>query len=104
MAFVCSGGLDPLADLMDLFINLVNLWLLLGICLDALGADLYTLWCNTGSSCNILDPMSYQDKSSISLYFSRISWILLNSAVILLHRTSFCREGLKADNSCLLNE
>ena len=95
MAFVCNGGLDPVTDLMDLFINPVDLWLLLGICLGALGVDLYALWCNTGASCNILDLMSYREGSSISLDFSRISWILLNSAVIPLCRTSFCKEGLR---------
>ena len=104
MAFVCIGGLDPAADLLDLFINLADLQLVLGICLGALGAGLDAPWCNTGSSCNILDPMSYREESSISLYFSRISWILLNSAVISLCRTSFCKEGLKVDNSRLLNE
>ena len=104
MAFVCNGGFDPLADLADLFINPMDLWLLLGICLDTLGADLYALWCNTGSSCNTRDLMLYQEESSISLDFSRISWILLNSAVIPLCRTSFCREGFKADNSHLLKE
>ena len=104
VAFICNGGFDPLAGLVDLFMNLMDLWILLGICLDPLGADLFALWWNTGSSYNILDLMSYWEESSISLDFSRMSWILLNSAIIPLHRTSFCREGLKADNSHLLNE
>ena len=52
----------------------------------------------------ILDPISYQEESLISLAFSKISCILLNSAVIPLQSTSFCREGLKAAMSGLLHE
>ena len=51
-----------------------------------------------------LDPISYQDESSISLAFSKISSILLNSAVTPLQSTSFCRDGLKAAISRLLQE
>ena len=51
-----------------------------------------------------LDPISYRDESSISLAFSKISSILLNSAVIPLRSTSFCSDGLKAIISCLLQE
>ena len=51
-----------------------------------------------------LDLILYQDESSISLAFSKISSILLNSAVTPLWSTSFCRDGLKAAISHLLQE
>ena len=51
-----------------------------------------------------LNPISYRDESSISLAFSKISSILLNSAVTPLWSTSFCRDGLKAAISRLLQE
>ena len=62
----------------------------------------YTLLCVV--STDIWDLMSYHKESSMSFAFSSMSYLLLNSAVIPLHRTSFCKEGLKAASSCLLNE
>ena len=50
------------------------------------------------------DLMSYCEESSMSCAFSSMSCILLNSTVIPLHSTSFCKEGLKAAISCLLNK
>ena len=52
----------------------------------------------------VLNPILYREESLISLAFSKISSILLNSAVIPLQSTSFCREGLKAAISRLLHE
>ena len=52
----------------------------------------------------ISNPISYQEQSSIFLAFSKISSILLNSAVIPLQSTSFCKDGLKVAISCLLHE
>ena len=43
----------------------------------------------------VLDPISYQEESSISLAFSKIFSILLNSAVILLQSTSSAGKVLK---------
>ena len=65
---------------------------------------LYAVVATSLPSFTFLDPISYQDESSISLAFSKISSILLNSAVIPLQSTSFCRGGLKAAISCLLQE
>ena len=52
----------------------------------------------------VLNPTLYQEESLISLAFSKISCILLNSAVLPLQSTSFFREGLKVAKSHLLHE
>ena len=74
------------------------------ICLD----DFATLWLVYAllyiALIDIQDPMSYREESSISFAFFSMSCILLNSAVIPLHNTSFCKDGCKAAMSCLLNE
>ena len=41
------------------------------------------------------DPMSYCKESSMSFAFSSMSCILLNSTVMPLHSTSFCKVGLR---------
>ena len=74
------------------------------ICLDDLTISwfMYTLLCIMSD--DTCDPMSYWEESSISLAFSSMSCILLNSTVIPLHNTSFCKEGLKVAISHLLNK
>ena len=52
----------------------------------------------------VLDPIPYWEESSISLAFSKISSVLLNSAVIPLWSTSLFREGLQVAISHLLHE
>ena len=60
--------------------------------------DFATLWLVYGLLCialiDIQDPMSYRKESLISFAFSSMSCILLNSAVIPLRNTSFCKDGL----------
>ena len=70
--------------------------------------DFATLWLACALLCIVLidiqDPMSYHEESLMSFAFSSMSCILLNSAVIPLCNTSFCKDGLKAAISHLLNE
>ena len=65
---------------------------------------LYAVIATSLLSFAFLNPILYQEESSIYLAFSKISSILLNSAVIPLQSTSFCRGGLKVAISCLLQE
>ena len=65
---------------------------------------LYVVVATSLPSFAFLDPISYREEFSMSLAFSKISSILLNSEVIPLWRTSFCRGGLKAAISHLLQE
>ena len=65
---------------------------------------LYAVSATSLTSFAVLNPISYQEESSISLAFSKISSILLHSAVISLQSTSFWRDGLKAAISHILHE